>query len=195
MSVSFLEELAKAQPDPGGGAAAAYGAALALALLMKVVRLELQRPENGLAARYFWEERLGQVRRLQEDLEHLREADVRAYMNLAGALKGKSRELASAAREAVECPRRIMEGAFKGLKEVAATGGKCRKHLIADLQVAAEFLWAALAGACKIAEANLPLLPSPELRQNHAGQLDALLQQGTLTLQGVRRLLAARASS
>lgn len=195
METSFLEELAKAQPDPGGGAAAAYGAALALALLLKVVRLELKRPENPRAARLFWEERLGRARRLQEDLEQLREADVQAYLNLARALKGESPELTPAVQEAIDCPRRIMEGAFQGLKEVAAVGDKCRKHLISDLQVAAEFFWAALAGACQIALANLPLLASTEARQAQGSRLDALLRQGSLMVAGVRKLLAARASA
>lgn len=195
MGASFLEDLAKAQPDPGGGAAAAFGAALALALLLKVVSLELKRPENPRAARLFWEERLGRARLLQEDLEHLRQADVQAYRSLARALKVGSPELLQAAQEAIDCPRRIMEGAFQGLKEVAAVGDKCRKHLISDLQVAAEFFWAALAGARQIALANLPLLASPEARQDQANRLDALLHQGNLIMTGVRKMLKARASA
>jgi methenyltetrahydrofolate cyclohydrolase len=195
MSASFLDELAKAQPNPGGGAAAAYGSAVGLALLEKVVKLELKRPKNHKAVRLFWEERLAQVLRLKEELERLRDADVAAYMNLARALREGGRELPAALEEAIECPRRIMAGAFGGLKEAAAAGDKCRKHLVADLHVAAEFFGAALLGAYHIAAANLPLLDSPEVRQNRAGKLEALLRQGNLTLQGVRRLLTARTSS
>jgi|UniRef100_A0A7C3SJY6 formiminotetrahydrofolate cyclodeaminase len=192
---SFLEELAKAQPNPGGGAAAAYGATLALALLTKVIRLEHKRSENRQVARFFWEERLRQVRKLHEEMEHLREADVQAYMNLARALRHGRQELPSALEKAIGYPRRIMEGAFGGLKEVAAAGDKCRKHLIPDLQVAAEFLRAALAGAYQIAVANLPLLPSPESRQDQTDRLDGLLRRGNLAWRGVRRLLTARTLS
>ena len=194
MEDTFLVELAKAQPNPGGGAAAAFGASLALALLEKVIKLELKRPNNPEAARLFWEERLREVRQLQEAMEYLRDADVRAYLNLAQALRSEGQSLAPALEEAIDCPRRIMGGAFEGLKEVAATGDKCRKHLVSDLQVACEFLGAALLGAYRIAAANLPLLAA-EVRHNHAGKLEALLQQGNLTLNGVRRLLAARTSS
>jgi methenyltetrahydrofolate cyclohydrolase len=195
MSAPFLEELAKPQPNPGGGAAAAYGAALGLALLEKVVKLELRRPNNLKSVRLFWEERLAQVIRLKKELEHLRDEDVAAYMKLARALRGGGRELPFALEEAIDCPRRIMGGAFGGLKETAAAGDKCRKHLVADLHVAAEFFGAALLGAYQIAAANLPLLGPIEVRQNHAGKLEALLRQGNLTLHGVRRLLTDRTSS
>jgi hypothetical protein len=46
MSPAFLTELARARPDPGGGAAAAYGARVGLALVAKVIHLELQRPNR-----------------------------------------------------------------------------------------------------------------------------------------------------
>ena len=83
---SFLKELAKAQPNPGGGAAAAFGARLGLALLEKVVCLEGQRPVNpkgyqGLA----WEETLARLRRLAELLRELQERDVQAYSRLTAA--------------------------------------------------------------------------------------------------------------
>ncbi len=195
MSASFLEELARAQPNPGGGAAAAYGATLALALLMKVVKLELKRPKNETATRLFWEKRLGQVRRLQEELEHLREADVQAYLNLARARRQGDLDLAPALEEAIDCPQRIMASVVRGLREVAETGERCQKHLISDLHVACEFLGAAFHGAYHIAAANLPLITSLEVRQNHAGNLDGLADQGGLTLRAVRQLLAARISS
>lgn len=195
MSASFLEELARAQPNPGGGAAAAYGATLALALLMKVLKLELKRPKNETATRLFWEKRLGQVRRLQEELEHLREADVQAYLNLARAQRQGDLDLASALEEAIDCPQRIMASVVRGLREVAETGERCQKHLISDLHVACEFLGAAFHGAYHIAAANLPLITSLEVRQNHAGNLDGLADQGGLTLRAVRQLLAARISS
>ena len=44
MSASFLDQLARARPDPGGGAAAAFSAGVGLALLTKVIRLEKSGP-------------------------------------------------------------------------------------------------------------------------------------------------------
>ena len=195
MEETFLKELAKARPNPGGGAAAAYGASVALALLKKVVKLELARPRDSQSGRRFWEERLSRVRRLLGDMEHLRDADVRAYMNLARARRKEDWNLATALEEAIDCPRRIMAAALHGLEEVAAAGEKCREHLVSDLHVAGEFLAAALRGAHYIAAANLPLLALGELRREHAARIKGLADKGNLTLQEVRRLLAARTSS
>jgi formiminotetrahydrofolate cyclodeaminase len=195
MKESFLAELAKAQPNPGGGAAAAFGAGVALALLTKVAKLELGRSRHSESDRSFWEERLSQVRRLQEDMKQLRDEDVRAYMNLARARRKEGWSLAAALEEAIDCPWRIMAAALQGLKEVAAAGEKCRGHLVADLHVAAEFLGATLRGAHYIAAANLPLLALGELRREHAARLKGLLEQADRTLREVRKLLAARNSS
>ena len=85
MSTSFLDELAQARPDPGGGAAAAYGAALGLALLEKVVRLEAKRPQAGNPGGPPWEKTLGQVGQLAAALDRLRQEDVQAYLNLTRA--------------------------------------------------------------------------------------------------------------
>ncbi|MDI6852000.1 MAG: cyclodeaminase/cyclohydrolase family protein [Deltaproteobacteria bacterium] len=195
MKESFLTELARPQPNPGGGAAAAYGAGVALALLTKVVKLELGRSRHSDSDKSFWEERLSQVRRLEEDLKQLRDADVRAYMNLARARRKEGWSLAEALEEAIDCPRRIMAAALQGLREVVAAGEKCRSHLIADLHVAGEFLGAALRGAHYIAAANLPLLALGELRREHAARLKELLEQADLTLREVRKLLSDRGSA
>lgn len=193
-SISFLEELAKPQPNPGGGAAAAYGALVAAALLAKVVKLEARRARNLEADRLFWEERLGRARLLGKELDRLRDADVRAYMNLARARRREDWDLTAALEEAIDCPRRIMAATLKGLQEVAAAGGHCRPHLISDLHVACEFFGAALNGAYRIAAANLPLLALGELRREHAARLAGLAQQGGQTLGEVRQALAARTS-
>ncbi len=190
-----MEELAKAQPNPGGGAGAAYGALVAAALLAKVVKLELRRSRNNEPARLFWEERLDRVRLLGDEFDHLKDADVRAYMNLARARRRDGWDLTAALEEAIDCPRRIMIAAHKALQEVAATGANCQPHLVSDLQVACEFFGAALTGAYQIAAANLPLLALGELRREHAARLEGLVQQGKDTLGEVQQALAARTSS
>jgi formiminotetrahydrofolate cyclodeaminase len=195
MKESFLTELAKPKPNPGGGAAAAYGAGVGLALLAKVIKLELGRSRNSESDKSFWEERLNQVRRLQEEMAQLRDADVRAYMNLARARRKEGWSLAAALEEAIDCPRRIMAAALQALKEVAAAGEKCRGHLVADLHVAGEFLGAALQGAHYIAAANLPLLALGELRREHAARLTGLGEQGERMLCELREVLTARNSS
>jgi methenyltetrahydrofolate cyclohydrolase len=161
---SFLLELARAQPDPGGGAAAAFGAKLGLALLEKVVQLESQRrAKPRRAASLTWEEALARLRGLAEKLHRLQGDDVQSYFKLKEARASRdAAALAAAVREAVSCPGEIMRQAGEALKLLAWTGGHCQRHLVSDLLVAGEFLTAALRGAYHIAAANLTLVSEEE---------------------------------
>jgi len=172
MPSSFLQALAQPRPDPGGGAAAAHGAALGLALLEKVVRLEQQRPRRQARSDFSWDNLLDRVLAVAEGLARLQEEDVRAYDHLARArTTGDPGDLAAALEEAVACPRRIMQQAREGLDLIARVGARCKPHLVSDLLVAGELLGAAWRGAHHIARANLPLMPDPSARENQARAL------------------------
>lgn len=160
MKEPFLEDLSKAQPNPGGGAAAAYGASLAVALLEKIVRLELARHSADSSERRAWDSRLEQARELAVDFLGLRDKDVQAYMQLAKArAAGKESPLSLAALDgAIRCPVEIIEKVRPALLLLSDAGKQCKKHLLSDLQVACEFLGAAIQGAYHIACANLPLV-------------------------------------
>ncbi len=191
---SFLKELARARPDPGGGAAAAYGANLGLALLEKVMQLEgRRRRQTAGAAGLTWKEALARLRRLAANLERLQAADVHAYFNLVAAREsGESGRLAAAVQEAVDCPRQIMELAGEALELLAWAGAHCQRHLVSDLLVAGEFLGAALKGADHIAAANLPLVPAALSRQALARKLARIYQEGEDLYQRVKAGLMAR---
>jgi formiminotetrahydrofolate cyclodeaminase len=161
MDSSFRKALAQARPDPGGGAAAAHSAALGMALVEKVVRLEHQRQGPQDQPDFPWPDLLSRTHFVAEALLRLQEEDVRAYAQLAWArAQGGSEELAAALEEAVACPLRIMQQAQEGLALLSQVGCRCRLHLIADLLVACELLGAAFRGAHHIAWANLPLMGS-----------------------------------
>jgi len=191
---TFLQELAQARPNPGGGAAAAYGANLGLALLEKVVRLESQRRQKPAGeARRSWGEALTHLRRLAESLEKLQAEDVQAYFNLTSArTSGDAARLAAAVREAVDCPSRIVQQAGEALQLLAWVGGHCKKHLVSDLLVAAEFLGAALQGASHIASANLPLVARKAERQILGQELGLACRKGEDLYHLVKAALVAR---
>jgi formiminotetrahydrofolate cyclodeaminase len=192
MSPAFLEALAQARPDPGGGAAAAYGARLGLALLEKVIKLELRRPNQDKSRVKFWQDHLRQVRRGGAALSRLQEADVKAYKNLARAraVGAQGRELAAALQEATRVPLRIMEQAQEALGLVSATGAHAKRHLLADLLVAAELLLAALRGAYHIAGANLPLITQVTPRRDLEQKLSRIKGQGLESFKKVSEELA-----
>jgi formiminotetrahydrofolate cyclodeaminase len=91
MSDSFLEALARPEPVPGGGAAAAHGACVGLALLEKIVLVELRRSDIPSESR--WQNLLEEVRRSSTTLLRLRDEDGEAYVRFAQArMFGKGAE-------------------------------------------------------------------------------------------------------
>ncbi len=180
MTPSFLRNLARARPDPGGGAAAAHGAVLGLALVEKVLRLELKRPGQDREQIRLWEEKLAEVRRLSAVLARRRDEDVEAYRGLAAARAAQAggRQLAAAAAAALWVPRQIMEQARQALEVAAWTAARAKTHLRSDLLVAAELLAAALEGAAHIARANLPLLNDEREREVWGEELSLTCRQG-----------------
>jgi formiminotetrahydrofolate cyclodeaminase len=196
MDSAFLQALAQARPDPGGGAAAAHGAALGLALLEKVVRLEQQRPGPQKNSALNWGDLLARVGAVAEALRRLEGGDVQAYARLARALaQDDPDELEAALEEAVACPLRIMQQAQEGLALLALAGAACVLHLVADLLVACELLGAAFRGACHIARANLPLMRQDARRQVWDADLSHTLATLEAELQQVRADLLGRSAS
>ncbi len=193
MTPSFLQALAQPRPDPGGGAAAAHGAALALALMEKVARLEQARPAAASPPGRAWGKIVERVRRMSAALSRLREEDVQAYFQLTRArAAGNPRELREAVQEAVACPQRIAAVAGESLGLLLEIGEQCRRHLVSDLLVAGEFLGAAWRGAQHIAGANLPLLADPGARQTLARELVDAGEAAAALEQQVRQRLLLR---
>jgi formiminotetrahydrofolate cyclodeaminase len=193
METSFLKALAQARPDPGGGAAAAHGAALGMALLSKVVRLERQRQGPTGQPGFPWHDLLAQVRQVSTTLLRLQEEDVRSYFRLTRARTASDpEELAAALEEAVACPLRIMQQAQEGLALIAQGGVPCKLHLVSDLLVACELLGAAFRGAHHIARANLALMPQDPRQAVWVGDLAHTLGALEVELQQVRTDLLGR---
>jgi len=173
-SNSFLEDLARPQPDPGGGAAAAYTALLALALIEKVSRLERGRHHPGEDRYVFWQEQLDAVGRLQADFSRLCREDVLAYQRLATPAPAGERDAEqrqAAVLGAIDCPHKMIRMVHSALKAGAGVGEFCRKHLVGDVLVSVELLGAALRGAYHIASANLPLVTAMHERQSLSAEL------------------------
>jgi formiminotetrahydrofolate cyclodeaminase len=195
MESKFLHALAQGRPDPGGGAAAAHGAAIGLALLEKVVRLEQQR--WGVCGRpgFPWDDLFRRVRQVADALLRLQEEDIQAYFNLTQARgSGDPSMLARALEEALGCPLRIMQQAQEGLALISQGGARCKMHLLSDLLVACELLGAAFRGAHHIARANLLLMHRSSQRTIWVDDLAHTLKAAEVVLQQVTAELLGRQS-
>lgn len=191
MQEDFLTRLARPRPDPGGGAAAAYAGRLALALLEKVVQLERRRRQDS-TTEHPWARLTAVAATLSGEFSRLLEEDIEAYEKLQKAMRtAVPAGLREAVDAAVDCPLRIMVGATRALPAITEAGMHCKKHLLADLLVAAELLGAVLQGAFHIASANVPLLAHPAARQECRARLGEALAAGLEALGRTRKALSA----
>jgi formiminotetrahydrofolate cyclodeaminase len=188
MPDSFLVDLAKPQPDPGGGAAAAHGALIGLALLEKVFKLEYARIQPNNPAIKIWEMKRDELHRLHNCILSLREEDRRIFPRLIKAKEseGKSEALMRIIEDSITVPLRIMKGTIEGLSLVSWVGVRCKKILKADLWVAAELLEAALLGAFHIGQANLPLVQGIPVTRDIEQELRQTLQEGMRTFNPIK---------
>ena len=172
MHDSFLEALAAPKPIPGGGGAAAHGACVGLALLEKIVLVELKRKQ--ITADTLWSDLLDELRKSSATLLQLRDEDGKAYMRFAKAKTfGKSDEdILEALKQAVESPMAIMKEAKRSLDLVARAGNHCKGHLLSDLLVVCELLRAAIDGNHRVAQANLGVMGDPSLRSHYQNKLN-----------------------
>jgi len=169
---AFLDLLAQPLPNPGGGSAAAHGALVAIALLEKIVRIEMGRCRENTNAP-LWPDFLDEVRKATAELVNLREQDGRVYARLSAARQDTPRALGEALDEAIGVPVRIMHTAAAIIDLAGRVGQACARHLIADVQVSCELLTAAVEGSYHIARANVGLMAQGPLRVAESDRLDA----------------------
>ena len=166
MNEPFLVALANPEPSPGGGSAAGYSACLGVALVKKVIQLELLRSRTSAELTALWKNLLKQANEMENGLEQLIEEDGRAYIEFVEARTDCRRtNFTDALEKAVECPVKIMKQSGEGLGLISEVGERCARHLLSDLLVSGESFLAAVRGAYHIAWANICLLPGNSLQR------------------------------
>lgn len=188
---AFIEKLALPQPNPGGGAASAHGAILALGIAKKIVNLEMLRQTCGSAS--LVEPSLDTLEELETRLLSLRDEDGRSYLRLALArTEGRGPKLQQALEQATDCPVLIMTASLKLLTCLSKIAAWCKRHLISDLKVAAEFALAAVRGACHIAMANASHIEDSDKRAVRSEQIGDLLQEAETVFRNILKLVHSR---
>jgi formiminotetrahydrofolate cyclodeaminase len=166
MNEPFLVALANPEPSPGGGSAAGYSACLGIALVKKVIHLELLRSRTSAELTSLWKDLMKQANEMEKGLEQLIEEDGRVYIEFVEARTDcRRKNFADALEKAVECPVKIMKQSGEGLGLISEVGKRCGRHLLSDLLVSGESFLAAVRGAYHIAWANICLLPGNSLQQ------------------------------
>lgn len=190
---NYLDELASAEPTPGGGSAAALSGAQAAALASMVVRLTIGKADYAPAQTEI-EEILRQTEQLRALFQQLMQQDIDAYNALGLALKlsrgtpeeksARTRAVQSALEQAALVPLDVVECAATLLRLCQRIAEIGNVNLLSDIAVAAALATGAGTGAAWIARVNLHLmkdLATVEALSSRLGEaLDQIMERGQI---------------
>lgn len=181
----FDEQLASAEPVPGGGSASAIAGSMAGSLLAMVSRLSTDRPKYAAFAATHARALLV-AEEARRRLLHLADDDARAYAAFSTARKmpretaeeQAARDAATrvAAREASEVPLAVARECARIIDEVEAMAGRSNLNASSDLEVAARLAAAAARGAAANVMINLPMVGDEDFHGAAVLELSRLLE-------------------
>jgi formiminotetrahydrofolate cyclodeaminase len=199
---NYLDDLASAQPTPGGGSAAALSGAIGAALASMVAQLTLGKAEYA-AVHAEMEMLLQQSERLRARFVELMQADIDAYGQLSACFKlprttpeeraartqAIQARLVGAANVPLEMAERAVELA-QCCQRIAEIGNK---NLLSDVATGAMLTAGAANGAAWMVRTNLNAMKDQQLVQSLYERLQTALDNTTLFSQRVAEIVGARA--
>ncbi|MBI5568677.1 MAG: cyclodeaminase/cyclohydrolase family protein, partial [Desulfomonile tiedjei] len=179
--MDFLEKIVSSDTVPAGGAAAAYAASLGVALLFKVLLIELNRPNVEAQSHAALAVAQKEIESLHNDLKRMLEEDPQCFLRFSSTRKDPDRAASKAAfLDIITCSMRVMEKASEGLDWVGKLSKMSSRSLSPHLRVATELLAAGLSGTAHVVRANLKPLQYPEKRNRYWENLESCYEQGML---------------
>lgn len=182
----YLDDLASAQPTPGGGSASALSGAIASALASMVCRLTLGK-QGYEEVQQEIEDIVGQTEALRARFSELIAEDIAAYGRLSASYKlSRDSDEARTARTsaiqhhllgAAEVPLEMAECAARLLDYCQRIAELGNTNVLSDLLTAALLANAAAQGAALMVRVNLRYLKDEGARRGFQERLDLALQQ------------------
>lgn len=197
----YLDDLASAQPTPGGGSASALSGALAAALASMVARMTQGKSGyDTVQARI--EHIISQTEQLRARFQQFIEEDIAAYQSLSAAYKmprGTDEERAARTQaiqtrllDAVRVPLAMVTSAAQLstlCRDIAEIGNA---NLLSDILVSMALLTGAAEGAAAMVRINLRAMKNAELVQLLEPQLTIGLQKVAEAHQMVKEFAGRR---
>ncbi len=186
MESTFSEDLASAQPTPGGGGASAYCGALAAALSSMVGNLTLGKPKYAAVENQI-QASLSRLEVLRVRLLELVDEDACAFAPLAAAYgMPQATEEEKAAKQAVmqqalkgacEVPLSIMEACVAVLRECDIMAHEGSRMAVSDAGASAVIAQAATSAASLNIFINTASIDDVEIRESYNKRAESLLDK------------------
>ena len=198
----YLDELASAQPTPGGGSAAAISGAMGAALASMVARLTLGKADYADVQPEI-ESLLQQTEHLRERFQKLIQADIDAYGNLSATFKlpRTTEDEKKARSKAIQA--QLIEAALVPLEmiECAAELARCCRRIaeignanvLSDVATGAMLASSAGTGAAWMVRANLQAMKDLEMVTILSERLGKALDAITEYTQQITSIVGGRA--
>ncbi|HLY14705.1 MAG TPA: cyclodeaminase/cyclohydrolase family protein [Candidatus Limnocylindrales bacterium] len=182
----FVDELASAEPVPGGGSASAVAASLGAGLVAMVAALSIGRPKYAAyAATHAAAGARGHA--LADRLLTLADEDSAAYAVFAAALKlpketeaeqaARKDALRAAARTAADVPLACVEACRDVVAAAESLAGRSNLNASSDLSVACLLASAAARGAAANVLVNLPSVGDDAFARLMQSRVEQLLNE------------------
>ncbi len=194
----LLDQLAAAEPVPGGGSASALTGAVAAALVGMVARLTLKRKRLADV----WQEMesvVSECELLRQSLLDLAQDDSDAFTGVMMAWRlepsdARDRALQGATRSAAEVPLQVVSKSLRVLHLAAAAVDRGSPAALTDGAVAAQLARAAIAGAAMNVRINLQQLPRDGFHDRAVNSLAAAEVEADALLEPLMQRVGERLS-
>ncbi len=197
----FLNELASAEPIPGGGSVAALGGALAASLLAMVCHLTIGK-KGYEAVQDEIEGLLAQIEPFQSKFRELMQADIDAYSDVMNAYRlpktspeeqaRRARTIQDALKRASDVPLRVAEECNALIELARPVAEKGNKNATSDAGVGSLIAEASLRGAALNVSINLASIKDQEFVAAHRDRIAELARRAAQANDEILQIVEGR---
>lgn len=198
---SFIEELAKGTPSPGGGSAAAFAGAAAAALVAMVARLTIGKKKYANVEQQMWQI-VDQVDAYRATLTSAMTDDAAAFEQYLAALRlpketaeqqaARAEAMETATLQTIHVPLMVAQTAVAVLRLAVETARNGNVNAISDAASGAALARAALTGSGLNVRINCPNLQDQQAAKTFVAEVNRLESEASQLETDLRQVLSER---
>jgi methenyltetrahydrofolate cyclohydrolase len=151
---TYLEQLSRREPVPGGGSAAALTAALGAGLLSMVANYSIGRKSNTRAVDERLRKALKDTEKIRKRLLALATLDSKAYLKIVQSRHASVNIQKKASQQAAAVGTEVCRLSYQAMDLAPFMVKNGNPHLISDIEVAIELLHAGFNGSLTMVRIN-----------------------------------------